>query len=125
MMVDLIKIIKQAEENGFDLWKFCLNHDAPYTGLYHGIIRYLLSKNLVDLLLLNKEFNKCYWGEKKIEVFKCTIGINPLYIKYVSWEYHLQMAVLRGNKVEYFKRGLKEWAYLGNLVSLSTDNGGV
>lgn len=125
MMVDLIKIIKQAEENGFDLCNFCLNHGILCTGLYPGIIQQLLSKNLVDLLLLNKEFNRCYWGEKKIEVFKCKIGINPLYIKYVSWEYHLQMAVLMGNKVEYFKRGLKECAYLGSLVSLSTDNGGV
>ena len=97
-MNDLIPIIEQAEDNGFDLFSFCNKHNVKYTGMYDGITWQLWSLNLIDLLLLNKEFNKAYWGE--------AIVFNPTY-EIPVWQYHLQQIVLEDNKVEYFKKGLK------------------
>jgi len=104
-MKELIKIVIQAVNNGFDLQSFCLNHDIPLFGMYSGILQYMLNRKIIDLLLLNKEFNKAFWGKREI------------FIKYINddeynivenegWEYHLQRTVLEDNKIEYFKKGL-------------------
>ena len=111
---DLIPIIKQAECNGFKLGEFCLKFNISYTGLYDGVAWCLLSKNLVDLLLLDKDFNKAFWGSYLVDAigriydYKMDFGQSkrPKHFKY-KWEYSLQQLVLKDNKIEYFKRGLK------------------
>ena len=125
MINNLENIIKQAVENGFDFGKWCFDHEIPLFGLYEGSIKYLMNRGLLNLLLLNKEFNKCYWGEENCcpdcggyaEDFgyglhgttcwgcQTQLGYDPDFIK--LWKYHLQNLVLEDNKVEYFKRGLK------------------
>lgn len=61
----LSKIIIYASKNEFNLYHWMLkNNIIEFVGLIDGIATQLLKRNYYKLLLLDKEFAKCFFGVK-------------------------------------------------------------
>jgi len=97
-MSDLEKlnlIIIHASKKGFDFckWKY-ENTDLSLMGMLEGNVKQLLKSSYWKLLLLDKEFAKCFFGEESSTDF--------------CWQYHLQELVLEDDLIDYYFKFLEK-----------------
>jgi hypothetical protein len=121
----LLKIIEYAEKNGFDfcswIWK---NTTIPLYGMVEENVKELIRTNYYKLLLLDKEFAKCCWGEKTWTCAGCNKKINKEEMKFgeckyckcaatwhymyenYGWQDYMQRLVLENNLISYYTKFL-------------------
>jgi len=118
----LHKIILHASKNGFDFckWKY-ENTDLLLMGMLEGNVQQLLKSSYWKLLLLDKEFAKCFFGNQEhnfietnseVEICNnCPAFLIPheagLDVDF-CYEVHLQQLVLKDDLINYYYKFLEK-----------------
>lgn len=96
----LIKIIERAEKNGFKFLKWFNKRTKIKDFPIMSCISIMLnSLEFYQLLLIDHDFAKAFWGEEMIDDEVSPMGwVGEIPI----WQHHLQQAVISNNILDYY-----------------------